>query len=98
MSIHNPPAGWLKAPAGAERLWVGLALVWCIIMSMAMPYWHFYGKQNSSGESYTVSADDFGQRVRELVEANTVGEDAGDSLVEHPPGGDGYVHARMGLL
>jgi hypothetical protein len=43
MSIYSPPAGWFQAPKGAERLWVGLALIWCIIMSLAMPYWHFWG-------------------------------------------------------
>ena len=52
MSIYSPPEGWLQAPRGAERVWIGLALIWCIVMSLAMPYWHFYGKQNASGESY----------------------------------------------
>ena len=103
MSIHNPPADWFKAPTGAERLWVGLALGWCIIMSLAMPYWHFYGKQNPTGEAYRVTAADFGTRVREFVEANKVGSvDTIDGLtgqpvsvpvVEIPPGGDGYLQA-----
>jgi len=61
---------WLQAPKGPERLWIGLALIWCIVMSLAMPYWHFYGKQNSSGESYRVSTVDFGARVRQFAEAN----------------------------
>jgi cytochrome c oxidase subunit 2 len=95
MSIHNPPAGWLKPPDGAERLWVGLALSWCIIMSMAMPYWHFYGKQNSTGESYKVSIADYGARVGQFVESNQVGVDNGIPVVEIPPGGDGYLLARM---
>jgi hypothetical protein len=73
MSIYSPPEGWLQAPKGPERLWIGLALTWCIVMSLAMPYWHFYGKQNSSGESYRVSAVDFGARVRQFTEANQVG-------------------------
>ena len=95
MSIYNPPAGWFKAPTGAERLWVGLALAWCIVMSIAMPYWHFYGKQNSTGESYSVSIQDFGQRVGSFIEANKVGDHNGIPIVEVPPGGDGYLLARM---
>ncbi len=95
MSIYSPPADWFKAPTGNERLWVGLALTWCIIMSLAMPYWHFYGKQNSSGESYKVSVADYGTRVRQFVESNTVGEQNGVPIVEIPPGGDGYLLARM---
>jgi cytochrome c oxidase subunit 2 len=105
MSIHNPPAGWFKAPAGAERLWVGLALGWCIIMSLAMPYWHFYGKQNPTGEAYRVTPAEFGTRVRGFVEANKVGEvetvdwlsgtpiPVSVPVVEIPPGGDGYLQA-----
>jgi hypothetical protein len=95
MSIYSPPQGWLQAPKGPERLWIGLALTWCIVMSLAMPYWHFYGKQNSSGESYRVSTTDFGARVRQFAEANKVGEEAGVPIAEIPPGGDGYLLARM---
>jgi cytochrome c oxidase subunit 2 len=95
MSIYNPPADWFKPPTGNERLWVGLALCWCIIMSMAMPYWHFYGKQNSTGESYKVSPVDFAERVAQFVESNTVGEQNGVPVVEIPPGGDGYLLARI---
>jgi cytochrome c oxidase subunit 2 len=95
MSIYNPPAGWFKAPTGSERLWVGLALTWCIIMSIAMPYWHLYGKQNSTGESYRISIQDYGRRVGEFIRANQVGEESGVPIVEIPPGGDGYLLARM---
>ncbi len=107
MSIHNPPAGWLKPPMGAERLWVGLALAWCIIMSIAMPYWHFYGKQNPTGESYKVTVADFAVRTQKFIAANKVGEETvplhiGDQvleekvpIVEIPPGGDGYLLASM---
>ena len=97
MSIYSPPAGWFKAPTGAERLWVGLALSWCITMSLAMPYWYLHGKQNSTGESYKVTAADFSTRVRQFVKSNTVGKDAatGVPIVEIAPGGDGYLLAHM---
>ncbi|MBW1884350.1 MAG: cytochrome C oxidase subunit II [Deltaproteobacteria bacterium] len=95
MSIYNPPAGWFRAPEGDERLWVGLALTWCIIMSLAMPYWHFYGKQNSTGEAYRVSIADFRDRVDQFVQSNTVGTENGVPIVEIAPGGDGYLQASM---
>ena len=95
MSIHPPPKDWFTPPAGPERLWIGVGLIWCIVMSLAMPYWHFYGKQNVSGESYRVSTVDYGARVRQFVEANKVGEEAGVPIAEIPPGGDGYLLARM---
>ncbi len=40
MSITQPPADWCEPPHGAVKLWIGLSLVWCIVLSIAMPYWH----------------------------------------------------------
>ncbi len=95
MSIYPPPADWLKPPKGAERFWVGLALLWCLVMFVAMPYWYFYGKQNSTGESYRVTPGDFAQRVMQFVATNKVGEDKGIPIVEPAPGSDVYLQAQM---
>jgi cytochrome c oxidase subunit II len=95
MSISNPPAGWFKAPTGNERLWVGLALVWCIVMFLVMPYWHFFGKQNSTGESYRVTPEAFEARAKLFVDNHTVGELNGMPIVEPPPGSDAYLVAKM---
>ena len=95
MSIHNPPADWFKAPTGAERTWIGVALVWCVILSMAMPYWAVKGKQNSAGEAYTVEPAAFAARVRQFIESNKVGELDGMPVVEPAPGSDAYLQAQM---
>jgi cytochrome c oxidase subunit 2 len=94
MSIHTPPADWFKAPTGFERTWVGLALLWCVVMFVVMPYWHFKGKQNSTGESYEVTPTDFMDRVERFVEANKIEEQDGFPVVEPAPGGDAYLLAR----
>ena len=100
MSISPPEPGWFKGPTGAERTWIGLAIVWCIILSLMMPYWHFQGKQNSTGESYRVEPADFVKRVDQFVAAKTVGEETTEAgrkipIVEAAPGGDAYLLARM---
>ena len=95
MSIHVPEKDWFKAPSGAERMWVGLALVWCLIMSMMMPYWHFKGKQNSTGEAYAVTPSAFSDRVQTFVKANKVGEEKGVPIVAPAPGSDIYLQASM---
>ncbi len=95
MSITPPERGWFKGPSGAERTWVGLALFWCLIMSLMMPYWHFKGKQNSTGESYDTTPEEFSARVDRFVETHKVGEDNGFPVVEPPPGGDAYMLGRM---
>lgn len=95
MSIHVPEAGWFKAPTGGERIWIGLALSWCVILSLAMPYWHLKGKQNSTGESYSVKPLDFMERVERFVQTNKVGEQKGVAVVEPAPGTDAYLLAQM---
>jgi len=95
MSISIPDKDWFKAPAGAERLWIGLALIWCLVMSMMMPYWHFRGKQNSRGEAYSVTPAAFMERTLAFIEANKVGDLNGFPIVEPAPGGDAYLMAQM---
>lgn len=95
MSLALPERGWFRAPAGAEKLWIGLALLWCFVMSLMMPFWHFRGKQNSRGEAYAVQPAAFIARAEKFTAANKVGERGGLPVVEPPPGGDAYLVARM---
>lgn len=95
MPISPPAQDWFRAPHGAERTWIGIAMVWCLVMFLAMPYWHFRGKQNSTGEAYRVTPADFIARVDRFVAAGKVGEVAGIPIVETPPGGDAYLRASM---
>ena len=95
MSLSIPDRGWYKAPAGAEKLWIGLALTWCLVMSVMMPYWHFRGKQNSRGEAYAVTPAAFFERAEKFAQANKVGERNGIPIAEPAPGGDAYLVARM---
>lgn len=95
MSIHAVEGNWFKPPTGAERTWVGLALTWCLVMFFMMPYWHFKGRQNSTGESYSVTSAAFARRVERFVETNRVGTERGIPVVEPTPGGDAYLQAQM---
>jgi cytochrome c oxidase subunit 2 len=95
MGIHAPPAGWFRAPTGAERTWIGLAICWCLVLTIAMPYWHFKGKQNSTGEAYRVEPARFMERVERFVSTNQVGEMSGVPIVQPSPGGDGYLLGQM---
>jgi cytochrome c oxidase subunit II len=94
MSVHAPAADWFKAPSGHERIWIGLAISWCLVMSLMMPYWHFKGKQNSSGEAYKTTPADYEARVEKFVEANKV-VDEFNPIVAPPPGGHAYLFARQ---
>jgi cytochrome c oxidase subunit II len=104
MSLRPLTSPWFHAPAGHEKLWLGVAVLWCFVMSLMMPYWHFRGKQNSTGEAYTVTPADFLARTEKFVEANRVGtwKNPVDNaflteapIVEPAPGSDIYLVARM---
>jgi cytochrome c oxidase subunit 2 len=95
VSIQSPPPDWLQAPHGAERLWIGIAMAWCVVMTLAMPYWYLYGKQNSTGEAYRVEPAAFSQRVARFIATNQVGDLQGVPVVEPAPGGDAYLQAQM---
>lgn len=95
MSIHPPEKDWFQPPVGGERLWIGIGLVWCLILFAAMPYAHVKGKQNSTGESYAVNPADFAARALQFAETNKVGEVAGIPIAEPAPGGDAYLLAQM---
>ncbi len=95
MSIHIPAADWFRAPSGGERTWIGLALTWCLVLTVAMPYWHLRGKQNSTGEAYSVEPSKFAERVEAFVLSNKVGEENGVPVVQPAPGGDAYLLGQM---
>lgn len=91
MSIAPPEAGWFHKPTGSERVWLGLVLLWCLVLTVMMPYWHFKGKQNSTGESYRVTNQAFRERTDRFIETHKVGEMSGVPIVEPSPGGDAYL-------
>lgn len=97
-SIECPAPGWFHAPTGHERIWIGLALAWCMVMSLMMPYWHFKGKQNSSGEAYSVKPADFIKRTEKFIFATTGTEylfEEGIAPEVAAPPGEIYLVARQ---
>lgn len=99
MSIM-PPAQilWWKQPLDkVETLWIIIALIWSLILFAWMPYWHLYGKQNLSNESYRTTPVRFEAKVQEMVEKYQVRTETNDKIpVVHPPAGsDVYILGRL---
>ena len=98
MSSFLPPSerNWWSTPVGKQEvIWVGIALVWCLIMFLMMPYWHLYGKQNLSSEAYQTTPQKFQERVDEMIEKYKIGEEAGMPVVKPPVGSDVYMLGRL---
>lgn len=100
MSSFLPPADriWWKVPVGRQEIiWIGIALIWCLIMFFMMPYWHVYGKQNLSSEAYQTSPEKFGASVEAFIEKYQSGthEQSGMPIVTPPAGSDIYMLGRL---
>ncbi len=98
MTSYMPPSErvWWKTPIGRDEvLWIGIALVWCLVMFFMMPYWHIYGKQNLSNEAYQTNAIQFQAKVDAMVAAHQVREEAHIPVVRPPAGSDVYMLGRL---
>ncbi|MCP5266820.1 MAG: cytochrome c oxidase subunit II [Burkholderiaceae bacterium] len=100
MTAIQPPARriWWKQPIhSVEMVWIAIAFVWCMVMFFMMPYWHVFGQQNLSPETYRVRPDMFSRATQEMVDKYTVRtETAEKTPVVHPPaGGDVFLISRL---
>jgi cytochrome c oxidase subunit 2 len=98
MTSFMPPAEriWWKMPVGRQELiWIAIALIWCLIMFLMMPYWHIYGKQNLSNEAYQTTPAKFGAKVQAMIEEYQVREESGIPVVKPPAGSDVYMLGRL---
>ena len=89
-----PPKNWWKPLDRREKNWLLIALVWCIFMTIMMPLWFFFGRQNVPATTYRVTTDGYQQEVEAFVSEYQVGEESGIPVVEPPPG-DIYLLARQ---
>jgi cytochrome c oxidase subunit 2 len=100
MTAIHPPAHrvWWKQPIHKDEVvWIVLAFAWCLIMFFMMPYWHVYGKQNLSNETYRVKPAMFQRASEEMVAKWTVRTETDEKIpvVKPPAGADLYLIARL---
>ena len=90
-----PSRVWWKPFGRLEKSWLIAALVWCIFMTIMMPLWFFYGRQNVPTETYRITAEAFNQKVSDFVGEHQIGEESGIPIVAPPPGSDVYLRASQ---
>ena len=100
MSAILPPSQriWWKEPLNSVELtWIIIAFVWCMVMFFMMPYWHVYGKQNLSSETYRTTPDTFSKKTQAMVDRYTIRVETDQKIpvVQPPEGGDVYLIARL---
>jgi cytochrome c oxidase subunit 2 len=91
--LDAPLGTWWKPAHKAEKVWVGIAFMWCMVLFAMMPLWHWKGGQNPSGIRSRTTPTAFINRVQEFITQYQVGEDRGVPIVAPPPGADIYLAA-----
>ena len=86
---------WWKPAHRAEKVWIAIAFVWCMVLFAMMPLWHMRGGQNTTGIRHRVEPADFRERTNEFIATYQVGEENGMPIVEPPPGSDVYLIGMM---
>lgn len=85
------PGVWWRPAHKAEKVWVGIAFAWCMVLFAMMPLWHFRGGQNPSGIRSRVEPAAFYKRTLAFAAQYKVGADRGIPIVQPPPGSDVYL-------
>ena len=88
-----PEKLWWKPFGRMEKTWLTVAFVWCVFLTLMMPLWYFYGKQNVPTETYRVTREQYAAKVNEFVAQYQVGDENGIPVVAPPPGSDVYLRA-----
>ncbi len=89
---------WWNEPLDrVEILWIAIAFLWGVVMFATMIWWHIYGQQNLTNETYRVIPEDFGERTEAMVDRYTVREEGetGIPVVHPPPGSEVYLRASL---
>ena len=93
--LDAPQGVWWKPAHRTEKLWVGIAFGWCMVLFAMMPLWHLRGGQNPSGIRRRVEPKAFFARTQEFIKQYQVGDDRGMPIVAPPPGADVYLTAMQ---
>ena len=91
--LESPKGIWWKPAHKTEKLWVGIAFAWCMVLFAMMPLWHWKGGQNPSGVRRRTDPASYYKRVSEMVAQYKVGDDKGIPIVAPPAGADVYLAA-----
>lgn len=93
-SLVKPQGVWWRALGTAEKLWLGIALIWCVAMFLMFAFiWPLIGQEQNYLKSSRIDPADFRARTEAFTAAHRIGEVGGVPLVAPPPGSDVYLEA-----
>ena len=97
MAIAPPQVRlWWNQPIHrVELIWILVAFVWGLIMFGMMVYWHVFGRQNLSTETYRVAPNEYFAKTEAMVAKYKVREEQGIPVVRPKAGADVYLLGRL---
>ena len=100
MTSLAPPAKriWWKEPIErGELIWIAVVVVWGIVLTLMMPFWHVWGEQNLSSETYRTTAAAYQAKAQAVVDKYTVRTEGqfNKPVVKPPAGADIYMIGRL---
>ena len=95
MPITSPEKYWWKPADKEEKLWITIALLWCLVLTIMMPLMHVIGTQNPSVNPMKIKIEDYRKMSDAFIEKYKVGEEGGIPIVEPPDGADVYLRGQM---
>jgi cytochrome c oxidase subunit 2 len=62
--LEEPEGNWWNIEVGGyEKLWLGITIVWAIMLFGWMAGWTYMGEQNPTGKTYQISSQAYQQKV-----------------------------------
>jgi cytochrome c oxidase subunit II len=100
MTSLSPPTKrlWWKEPIDkSELIWITVVVIWGIVLTLMMPFWHIYGEQNLSSEAYRSTPENYLAKAQKVVDQFTIRTEGPTNtpVVKPPVGEDIYLVARL---
>ena len=70
--LEPVPGIWWKPAHKSEKVWVGIAFAWCMVLLAMMPLWHLKGGQTPAGIRSKVAAEAFYARTVAFASAGRI--------------------------
>ena len=90
--LESPRGGWWQPAHKSEKVWVGIAFVWCMVLFAMMPLWHWKGGQNPSGIRTRTTPAAYGDRLTKFIADYQTGDDRGIPIVRLQKGVEYTLH------
>jgi cytochrome c oxidase subunit 2 len=100
MTSLSPPTSkvwWKESIDRSELIWITVVVIWGIVLTLMMPFWHIYGEQNLSSEAYKSTPQTYMRKAQAVVDQYTVRQEGvlNTPVVRPPAGEDIYLVARL---